>query len=95
MNCLLRFTPTLHQQLTCMTIITEGKTSGWIFFTDFLLSASHGSYFQNKPHKWDGEPCALGSYLSMVDPWYNTNISSLGSMILKLAQMVGLDSCFH
>lgn len=48
---------------------------------------SPGSPVKNKPHKWDGEPCALGSYLSMVDPWYNTNISSLGSMILKLAQM--------
>lgn len=33
-------------------------------------------------------PCALGSYLSMVDPWYNSNIRSLGSMIPKLADMV-------
>ncbi|XP_068177730.1 phosphoinositide 3-kinase regulatory subunit 6 isoform X3 [Antennarius striatus] len=32
-----------------------------------------------------GNPCTLGSYLSMVDPWYNTNIKSLGSMIPKLA----------
>lgn len=33
-------------------------------------------------------PCALGSYLSMVDPWYNLNIRSLGSMIPKMADMV-------
>ena len=33
-------------------------------------------------------PCALGSYLGMVDPWYNCNINSLGSMIPKLARMV-------
>ena len=33
-------------------------------------------------------PCALGSYLSMVDPWYNSNIRSLGCMIPKLADMV-------
>ncbi|KAM3864735.1 phosphoinositide 3-kinase regulatory subunit 6 [Diretmus argenteus] len=32
-------------------------------------------------------PCALGSYLGMVDPWYDCNIKSLGSMIPKLAKM--------
>ncbi|XP_024914173.1 phosphoinositide 3-kinase regulatory subunit 6 isoform X2 [Cynoglossus semilaevis] len=32
-------------------------------------------------------PCTLGSYLSMVDPWYNCNIRGLGSMIPKLAKM--------
>ncbi|XP_034402041.1 phosphoinositide 3-kinase regulatory subunit 6 isoform X2 [Cyclopterus lumpus] len=32
--------------------------------------------------------CTLGSYLSMVDPWYNSNIKSLGSMIPKLAKMM-------
>ncbi|XP_073334376.1 phosphoinositide 3-kinase regulatory subunit 6 [Pagrus major] len=32
-------------------------------------------------------PCTLGSYLSMVDPWYNSNIKSLGCMIPKLADM--------
>ncbi|XP_056136329.1 phosphoinositide 3-kinase regulatory subunit 6 [Lampris incognitus] len=31
--------------------------------------------------------CALGSYLGMVDPWYECNIKSLGSMIPKLAKM--------
>lgn len=30
--------------------------------------------------------CSLGSYLSMVDPWYNSNIKSLGYMI---PEMVG------
>ncbi|KAK1885624.1 Phosphoinositide 3-kinase regulatory subunit 6 [Dissostichus eleginoides] len=34
-----------------------------------------------------GDPCTLGSYLSMVDPWYNSNIKSLGCMIPKLAKM--------
>ncbi|KAM9856970.1 phosphoinositide 3-kinase regulatory subunit 6 [Aulostomus maculatus] len=34
-----------------------------------------------------GNPCSLGSYLSMVDPWYNCNIKSLGCMIPKLATM--------
>ncbi|XP_049575897.1 phosphoinositide 3-kinase regulatory subunit 6 [Syngnathus scovelli] len=32
-------------------------------------------------------PCTLGSYLSVVDPWYNCNISSLGCMMAKLAKM--------
>ncbi|XP_059201221.1 phosphoinositide 3-kinase regulatory subunit 6 isoform X2 [Centropristis striata] len=32
--------------------------------------------------------CNLGSYLSMVDPWYNSNINSLGCMIPKLAKMM-------
>ncbi|KAM4594294.1 phosphoinositide 3-kinase regulatory subunit 6 [Fundulus diaphanus] len=34
-----------------------------------------------------GDSCTLGSYLSDVDPWYNSNINSLGSMIHKLAKM--------
>lgn len=34
------------------------------------------------------DPCTLGSYLSMVDPWYNCNIKGLGHMIPKLAKMV-------
>ncbi|XP_068448546.1 phosphoinositide 3-kinase regulatory subunit 6 [Clinocottus analis] len=35
--------------------------------------------------------CTLGSYLSMVDPWYNANIRSLGSMIPKLAKLQQMD----
>lgn len=31
--------------------------------------------------------CTLGSYLSIVDPWYNSNIKSLGCMIPKLAKL--------
>ncbi|XP_034044093.1 phosphoinositide 3-kinase regulatory subunit 6 [Thalassophryne amazonica] len=31
--------------------------------------------------------CTLGSYLSMVDSWYNCNVKSLGCMIPKLAKM--------
>nr|XP_040042642.1 phosphoinositide 3-kinase regulatory subunit 6 isoform X1 [Gasterosteus aculeatus aculeatus]XP_040042643.1 phosphoinositide 3-kinase regulatory subunit 6 isoform X1 [Gasterosteus aculeatus aculeatus]XP_040042644.1 phosphoinositide 3-kinase regulatory subunit 6 isoform X1 [Gasterosteus aculeatus aculeatus] len=31
--------------------------------------------------------CTLGSYLSTVDPWYNSNIKSLGCMIPELAKM--------
>ncbi|XP_034713320.1 phosphoinositide 3-kinase regulatory subunit 6 isoform X3 [Etheostoma cragini] len=38
-------------------------------------------------HQSMGNPCTLGSYLSMVDPWYNSNIKSLGCMIPKLAKM--------
>ncbi|GAA6229729.1 phosphoinositide 3-kinase regulatory subunit 6-like [Lates japonicus] len=34
-----------------------------------------------------GNACSLGSYLSTVDPWYNCNIKSLGSMIPNLAKM--------
>ncbi|XP_038137062.1 phosphoinositide 3-kinase regulatory subunit 6-like [Cyprinodon tularosa] len=37
-----------------------------------------------------GDSCTLGSYLSNVDPWYNSNINSLGCMIHKLAKMVEL-----
>ncbi|XP_040892247.1 phosphoinositide 3-kinase regulatory subunit 6 [Toxotes jaculatrix] len=43
---------------------------------------------ENHPiSQFKGNPCSLGSYLSMVDPWYNCNIRSLGSMIPKLAKM--------
>ncbi|XP_039667089.1 phosphoinositide 3-kinase regulatory subunit 6 isoform X3 [Perca fluviatilis] len=38
-------------------------------------------------HQSMGNPCTLGSYLSMVDPWYNSNIKSLGCMIPRLAKM--------
>ncbi|XP_075946383.1 phosphoinositide 3-kinase regulatory subunit 6 [Anarhichas minor] len=38
-------------------------------------------------HRSKENPCTLGSYLSMVDPWYNSNIKSLGCMIPKLAKM--------
>ncbi|KAK9540005.1 hypothetical protein VZT92_002481 [Zoarces viviparus] len=38
-------------------------------------------------HRSKENPCTLGSYLSMVDPWYNSNIKSLGCMIPKLAEM--------
>lgn len=37
-------------------------------------------------------PCSLGSYLGAVDPWYNSNIKSLGSTITKLAKMQSLNS---
>ncbi|XP_040000762.1 phosphoinositide 3-kinase regulatory subunit 6 isoform X2 [Xiphias gladius] len=44
---------------------------------------------ENHPiNQFKGNPCTLGSYLSVVDPWYNCNIRSLGSMIPKLAKMV-------
>ncbi|XP_029011904.1 phosphoinositide 3-kinase regulatory subunit 6 [Betta splendens] len=35
----------------------------------------------------EGDPCTLGSYLSMVDPWYGCNIKGLGHTILQLAKM--------
>ncbi|XP_078136240.1 phosphoinositide 3-kinase regulatory subunit 6 isoform X2 [Sander vitreus] len=38
-------------------------------------------------HQSMGNSCTLGSYLSMVDPWYNSNIKSLGCMIPKLAKI--------
>ncbi|KAK7929925.1 hypothetical protein WMY93_006320 [Mugilogobius chulae] len=45
----------------------------------------HASVKEYLPPK--GNACTLGSYLSMVDPWYNCNINSLGSTITKLAKM--------
>ncbi|XP_068583835.1 phosphoinositide 3-kinase regulatory subunit 6 isoform X2 [Cebidichthys violaceus] len=39
-------------------------------------------------HQSKDNPCTLGSYLSMVDPWYHSNIKSLGCMIPKLAKMM-------
>ncbi|XP_076027168.1 phosphoinositide 3-kinase regulatory subunit 6 isoform X2 [Genypterus blacodes] len=34
-----------------------------------------------------GNPCTLGSYLGMVDPWYDSNIRSLGPVLTNLAKM--------
>lgn len=42
-------------------------------------------FFQESIPK-SSSSCSLGSYLSMVDPWYNSNIRSLGYMI---PEMVG------
>ena len=42
----------------------------------------------------DSKPCALGSYLGMVYPWYECTISSLGLMIPSLASTV-LMSCYQ
>ncbi|KAK2816859.1 hypothetical protein Q5P01_025050 [Channa striata] len=51
-------------------------------------SAPFSSVKENHPVQQSTEdPCTLGSYLSMVDPWYNCNIKSLGHMIPKLAKM--------
>lgn len=47
-------------------------------------------FFQEKLSK--GNPCTLGSYLGMVDPWYDSNIKSLGSIMTNLAKMVCCDS---
>ncbi|XP_042341394.1 phosphoinositide 3-kinase regulatory subunit 6 isoform X2 [Plectropomus leopardus] len=47
------------------------------------ISSNKGNLHQSK-----GNPCTLGSYLSMVDPWYSSNIKSLGCMIPKLAKLM-------
>lgn len=38
-------------------------------------------------HSSKRNPCALGSYLGMVDPWYDSNIKCLGSIIPNMAKM--------
>lgn len=54
----------------------------WFHFrVPFLQEQYPGKQFM-------GNPCTLGSYLSMVDPWYNCNIKSLGSWIPSLAKTV-------
>ncbi|XP_056265121.1 phosphoinositide 3-kinase regulatory subunit 6 isoform X2 [Pseudoliparis swirei] len=50
-------------------------------------TAPIGSIKENL-HQSKENLCTLGSYLSTVDPWYNSNIKSLGSMIPKLAKMM-------
>lgn len=60
----------------------------------YTAVADHGRlicavpYSQVKLHQPKGSSCTLGSYLSNVDPWYNSNVNSLGNTIHKLAKMV-------
>ncbi|KAA8594988.1 hypothetical protein FQN60_012123 [Etheostoma spectabile] len=53
----------------------------------FFRATTPISSIKENLHQSMGNPCTLGSYLSMVDPWYNSNINSLGCMIPKLAKM--------
>uniref|UniRef100_A0A674PEL0 Uncharacterized protein n=1 Tax=Takifugu rubripes TaxID=31033 RepID=A0A674PEL0_TAKRU len=58
----------------------------WIYalFCEVLfMSLLHFSSFRVHLLK-PSDPCSLGSYLSMVDPWYNSNIRSLGYMIPEM-----------
>ncbi|XP_077381520.1 phosphoinositide 3-kinase regulatory subunit 6 isoform X2 [Festucalex cinctus] len=52
-----------------------------------VCAASTTTSSDKENHQSKQSPCTLGSYLSIVDPWYNCNISSLGCMIPKLAKM--------
>ncbi|CAL1601645.1 unnamed protein product [Knipowitschia caucasica] len=47
----------------------------------------HHSPIKEIPSPIMENDCSLGSYLSMVDPWYNCNINKLGFTITKLAKM--------
>uniref|UniRef100_W5N6R2 Phosphoinositide-3-kinase regulatory subunit 6 n=1 Tax=Lepisosteus oculatus TaxID=7918 RepID=W5N6R2_LEPOC len=42
---------------------------------------------QNASPATSSKPCLLASYLGRVDPWFESNINSLGNMIPKLVKM--------
>ncbi|XP_077428129.1 phosphoinositide 3-kinase regulatory subunit 6 [Vanacampus margaritifer] len=52
-----------------------------------VCAASTTTSSDKENHQLKQSPCTLGAYLSIVDPWYNCNVSSLGCMIPKLAKM--------
>uniref|UniRef100_W5KQX2 Phosphoinositide-3-kinase regulatory subunit 6 n=1 Tax=Astyanax mexicanus TaxID=7994 RepID=W5KQX2_ASTMX len=56
----------------------------------FYIPVTTQPYSPNKENMPDSNPCMMGSYLGMVDPWYEYNICSLGHMIPKFAKMCDL-----
>ncbi|XP_044046290.1 phosphoinositide 3-kinase regulatory subunit 6 isoform X2 [Siniperca chuatsi] len=63
------------------------KVNLQFYYIPVCRAANPLSSAKENLHQFKGNPCTLGSYLSMVDPWYNSNIKSLGCMIPKLAEM--------
>ncbi|CAN9510537.1 unnamed protein product [Ophioblennius macclurei] len=63
------------------------KVNLQFYYIPVCSSPTPTSPAKEAPHITKRDPSALGSYLSTVDPWYNCNIKSLGTMIPKLAQM--------
>lgn len=63
------------------------KVSLQFYYIPVFTAPIPASSVKEKPHPSSGDPCALGSYLSNVDPWYNCNIRSLGCTIPRLAKM--------
>ncbi|KAL1005926.1 hypothetical protein UPYG_G00065730 [Umbra pygmaea] len=63
------------------------KVNLQFYYIPVCEDLSLGSPVQENLFPNGDNPCALGSYLGMVDPWYECNIKSLGCMIPKLAKM--------
>lgn len=62
------------------------KVNLQFYYIPICTPKSHSPVKENL-HPLKRNLCTLGSYLSMVDPWYNCNIQNLGSTITKLATM--------
>ncbi|XP_020794198.2 phosphoinositide 3-kinase regulatory subunit 6 [Boleophthalmus pectinirostris] len=63
------------------------KVNLQFYYIPVSTCKSHHSAVKENLHPLKGNACTLGSYLSMVDPWYSCNINNLGSTITKLAKM--------
>ncbi|XP_029992944.1 phosphoinositide 3-kinase regulatory subunit 6 isoform X2 [Sphaeramia orbicularis] len=64
------------------------KVNLQFYYIPVCTAPTHTSPVKEIFSQLKGSPCTLGSYLSMVDPWYNCNIKNLGCTIAKLAEMV-------
>ncbi|XP_072318551.1 phosphoinositide 3-kinase regulatory subunit 6 [Eucyclogobius newberryi] len=63
------------------------KVNLQFYYIPVSACKSHHSPVKENMSPQKGNASTLSSYLSMVDPWYNCNINSLGSTITKLAKM--------
>lgn len=68
------------------------KVNLQFYYIPISACKSHHSPVKESLNSLKGNPCTLGSYLGMVDPWYNSNIKNLGSTITKLAKMQQFNS---
>ncbi|XP_028316313.1 phosphoinositide 3-kinase regulatory subunit 6 isoform X2 [Gouania willdenowi] len=66
----------------CLTL----KVNLQFYYIPVCSSPSHIPSVKENVDLCEKVPCTVGSYLSIVDPWYNCNIKSLGAMIPKLAK---------
>ncbi|XP_037545796.1 phosphoinositide 3-kinase regulatory subunit 6 [Nematolebias whitei] len=67
----------------CLTM----KVNLQFYYIPVRAASAPVSSAKVKLHQSKGSSCTLGSYLSSVDPWYNSNVNSLGNTIHKLAKM--------
>ncbi|XP_026877759.2 phosphoinositide 3-kinase regulatory subunit 6 isoform X2 [Electrophorus electricus] len=74
------------RKMEARKLFLTAKVNIKLFYIPFSTQlSSPGSPSTGRVSPKDSNPCALGSYLGMLDPWYDFNVCSQGQMIPQLA----------